>query len=117
MTLIAAIFAAVTAPAAPSGVKPRLRLSWAGSGVYFWWQLGAVQYLLHHFHLNQVPMVGASGGGLAAVLATCEVDPEQVMESAYKLSLEHKIWEKPLGLMGCWGQIIEVRSMDGHART
>lgn len=24
------------APAAPSTVKPKLRLSWAGSGIYFW---------------------------------------------------------------------------------
>eukprot|EP00878_Enallax_costatus_P008734 GHUV01009129.1.p2 GENE.GHUV01009129.1~~GHUV01009129.1.p2 ORF type:complete len:187 (+),score=52.14 GHUV01009129.1:266-826(+) len=95
--------------AAPSAVKPRFRVSWAGSGIYFWWQLGAVQYLLNHFALDKVPMVGASGGGLAAVLAACEIEPEQVMESAYKLSQEHKIWDKPLGLLGCWGQIIEVR--------
>jgi len=52
-------------------------------------------------------MVGASGGGLAAVLATCEVEPEQVMESAYKLSKDHNIWERPMGLLGCWGTIIE----------
>lgn len=67
-----------------------------------------MQYLLNHFCLDKVPMVGASGGGLAAVLATCGVEPEEVMESAYKLSKEHKIWEKPLGLLGCWGLIIEV---------
>lgn len=93
--------------AAPSTVKPKLRLSWAGSGIYFWWQLGAVQYLMQHFQLSKVPMVGASGGGLAAMLATCEVDPEEVMESAYKLSKEHGIWERPLGLMGTWGYVIE----------
>lgn len=62
---------------------------------------------MQRFHLSKVPMVGASGGGLAAVLATCEVEPEQVMESAYKLSKDHNIWEKPMGLLGCWGTIIE----------
>jgi hypothetical protein len=71
------------------------------------WQLGAVQYLMQHFQLSKVPMVGASGGGLAAVLATCDVDPEEVMESAYRLSKQHNIWERPLGLMGTWGYVIE----------
>eukprot|EP00879_Flechtneria_rotunda_P004485 GHRR01004739.1.p1 GENE.GHRR01004739.1~~GHRR01004739.1.p1 ORF type:complete len:311 (+),score=93.02 GHRR01004739.1:181-1113(+) len=100
-------------PVKPAPVRPavaekkRLRLSWAGSGVYFWWQLGAVQYLMQHFQLSKVPMVGASGGALAAVLASCEVDPQEVMESAYRMSLQHNIWEKPLGLMGCWGERIE----------
>lgn len=75
-----------------------------------------MQYLLNHFALDKVPMVGASGGALAAVLAACQAEPEQVMESAYKLSLEHKIWDKPLGLLGCWGQIIEV-SFDGGWRS
>eukprot|EP00879_Flechtneria_rotunda_P005137 GHRR01005419.1.p1 GENE.GHRR01005419.1~~GHRR01005419.1.p1 ORF type:complete len:218 (+),score=72.92 GHRR01005419.1:843-1496(+) len=62
---------------------------------------------MQHFQLSKVPMVGASGGALAAVLASCEVDPQEVMESAYRMSLQHNIWEKPLGLMGCWGERIE----------
>jgi hypothetical protein len=62
---------------------------------------------MQHFQLSKVPMVGASGGGLAAVLATCDVDPEEVMESAYRLSKQHNIWERPLGLMGTWGYVIE----------
>lgn len=99
--------AAPTVPAAAADVKPKLRLSWAGSGIYFFWQLGAVQYLMNKFHLAGVPMVGASGGGLAAVLATCEVEPEQVLETAYAMSLEHNVWERPLGLMGTWGGLIE----------
>ncbi len=100
---------AAAAPVAPpaAAVKPRLTLSWAGSGIFFWWQLGAVQYLAQQFRLGGVPMVGASGGGLAAVLATCEVEPEAVMDSAYRLASEHRIWERPLGLMGTWGGIIE----------
>jgi hypothetical protein len=94
-------------PSTVSGAKPRLQISWAGSGIYFWWQLGAVHYLLQQFELDKVSMTGASGGGFAAVLAACNVDPLEVMDSAYKLSLEHNIWERPLGLMGVWGGIIE----------
>lgn len=77
------------------------------SGIYFWWQLGAMQYLASRFDLTRVPMAGASGGALCAVLGRCGVDPEAVTESAYQLSLEHKIWERPLGLVGVWGSIIE----------
>lgn len=94
-------------PAAAGTAKPKLRISWAGSGVYFFWQLGAMQYLMNKFHLAKVPMVGASGGGFAAVLSACEVPAEQVLETAYALSLKHNIWERPLGLMGTWGGLVE----------
>jgi hypothetical protein len=94
-------------PAQSTTAKPKLRISWAGSGIYFFWQLGAVQYLMNKFHLSKVPMVGASGGGFAAVLSACEVPPEQVLETAYELSLKHNIWERPLGLMGTWGGLVE----------
>lgn len=66
-----------------------------------------MQYLAQRYDLTRVPMVGASGGALCAVLARCGVDPEKVTESAYKLSLDHNIWERPLGLVGVWGGIIE----------
>jgi hypothetical protein len=98
---------AAPAPAPAGTAKPKLRISWAGSGVYFFWQLGAMQYLMNKFHLAKVPMVGASGGGFAAVLSACEVPPEQVLETAYALSLKHNIWERPLGLMGTWGGLVE----------
>lgn len=66
-----------------------------------------MQYLMNKFHLSKVPMVGASGGGFAAVLSACEVSPEQVLDTAYALSLRHNIWERPLGLMGTWGGLVE----------
>jgi hypothetical protein len=47
-------------------VKPKLRFSWAGSGIYFFWQLGAVQYLMERFHLSKVrSAVGWQWGWLA----------------------------------------------------
>ncbi|KIZ07564.1 hypothetical protein MNEG_0379 [Monoraphidium neglectum] len=67
-----------------------------------------MQHLASRFDLTRVPMAGASGGALCAVLARCGVDPEVVTESAYQLSLDHNIWERPLGLVGVWGRIIEA---------
>jgi hypothetical protein len=95
------------APGAAASTKPPLRIAWAGSGIYFWWQLGAVHYLLQRYNLSVVPARGASGGGLAAVLAACGADPLEVMETAYQLSVDNKIWERPLGLAGAWGGLIE----------
>lgn len=84
----------------PEVAKSKLTLTWAGAGLYFFWQLGAVKLLLEKFDLRTVPFAGASGGALASVLAACHCDPEYVLETAYELSLEHQIWERPLGLAG-----------------
>jgi hypothetical protein len=53
-------------------------------------------------------MAGASGGGLAAILATCSVRPTDVISSAYDMSLQHAIWDRPTGLVGMWGSLIEA---------
>jgi hypothetical protein len=67
-----------------------------------------MEYLASRFDLTRVPMGGASGGALCAALARCGVDSGAITESAYALSLEHRIWERPLGLVGVWGRIIEA---------
>ncbi|KAI8470674.1 MAG: hypothetical protein J3K34DRAFT_368355 [Monoraphidium minutum] len=102
----AADAAAGAAAAAAAAPKP-LRLSWAGSGVYFWWQLGAMQWLAQRYDLTRVPMAGASGGAICAVLARCGVDAADAAESAYQMAVDNKIWGKPLGLVGSWGGLIE----------
>lgn len=84
-----------------------LKLSWAGAGIFFFWQLGAVKWFTERYDLTRVPMVGASGGALAAVLGGCGVDPDRVLEHAVELSVKHAIYERPLGLMGVWGKLIE----------
>ena len=98
--------AAAAAPAAAGAKKP-LRLSWAGSGAYAWWQLGAMHRLSQRFDLSRVPMTGASGGAITAALARCGVGLDEIADSAYRLALEHRVWERPMGLAGSWGGVIE----------
>ncbi len=87
--------------------RTKLRLGWAGAGIYFFWQLGAMKYLSDHYDLTKIPMAGASAGSFISVLAACGVDADQVIDSAYALSLKHDIWSRPLGLLGVWGGLIE----------
>jgi len=66
-----------------------------------------MQHLARRYDLRRVPMVGASGGAICAALARCGVPPEQITETAYRLAMDHKIWERPMGLVGGWGGVIE----------
>jgi len=84
-----------------------IRLGWAGSGLFFWWQLGAVAFLRDRYDLSKVRQVGASGGALAAALAACDACPDRTMDVALELSERYGVWERPLGLMGVWGRIVE----------
>ncbi|PNH11898.1 Patatin-like phospholipase domain-containing protein 1 [Tetrabaena socialis] len=87
--------------------KPATTLSWAGAGIFFFWQLGAMKFLSERYDLTRVPMAGASGGALASVLAACGVPADEVLQRAYDLSVKYGIWERPLGLVGVWGSLIE----------
>lgn len=68
---------------------------------------GAMKYLAERYDLTKIPMVGASGGAIAATLAACGVDADRIMQHAYDLSIQHNIWERPLGLLGVWGSLVE----------
>lgn len=85
-----------------------LFVSFAGGGIYFFWQLGAVKYLrtLPTVDLMQLPMAGASSGSLVACLSACGVDPQRAVDSAYKLAVDNDIWNRKLGLLGIWGGLI-----------
>lgn len=86
--------------------KPPLFVSFAGGGLYFFWQLGAVKFLREHYDITNVPMAGASSGSLIACLAACGVDPEVTLEAAHALSLKADIWNRKLGVIGIWGKLI-----------
>lgn len=83
-----------------------LFVSFAGGGIYFFWQLGAVKYLQTKYDLTQVPMAGASSGSLVACLSACGIDPQLIVDEAYQLSLENDIWNRKFGLLGIWGNLI-----------
>ncbi|KAG2488016.1 hypothetical protein HYH03_013451 [Edaphochlamys debaryana] len=106
--------ATLPAPAGMLSAEPRVSaktkattLSWAGAGIFFFWQLGAMKYLAERYDLTNTPMAGASGGALAAVLACCGVPADTVLQRAYDLSVKYGIWERPLGFVGIWGKLIE----------
>jgi hypothetical protein len=66
-----------------------------------------MHYLSQRYDLTRIPMVGASGGAICAALARCGVRAEAAAAAAYRLSQEHRIWEKPMGLAGAYGSLIE----------
>eukprot|EP00983_Pelagomonas_calceolata_P059861 1146110-Pelagomonas_calceolata.AAC.16 len=45
----------------------------------------AMKYLAERYDLTKIPMAGASGGALAAVLAACGVKADDAIELAYKM--------------------------------
>ena len=90
------------------GVYPQTpQISWSGAGIFFFWQLGAMKYLAERYDLSKVPMAGASGGALAAVLAVCKVDAAAALQKAHIMSMEHRIYQKPMSFFGAWGGFIE----------
>ena len=89
-----------------SAAEHPLFVSFAGGGIYFFWQLGAVRYLRTRYDLTQLPMAGASSGSLVACLSACGVDPQLSVDSAYQLAVDNDIWNRKLGLLGIWGGLI-----------
>eukprot|EP00210_Caulerpa_lentillifera_P007429 g7100.t1 len=81
-------------------------VSFGGAGIFFWWELGCVLWLLENVDVDSCPCYGASGGALAATLTACKVDPFKAFEVADRLAEEYRIFERPLGLAGIWGALI-----------
>ena len=68
-------------------------------------------YLLekNYTNLDEVlRFTGASAGALTATLTTNNVDFEEATELALKLAEEAHVWDRPLGLQGIWGDVIET---------
>lgn len=61
---------------------------------------GAVEYLQQRYALSKWQMRGASAGALVATLAACNVNIDTAFECAHRLSVENKLFERPLGLAG-----------------
>ena len=82
-------------------------LSIAGGGRFFFWYLGVCKYLLEYYDLKQCTLIGASAGALISLLTACDVNLDLAVREAYRLSVENDIWNRPAGLAGIWGSIIE----------
>jgi len=79
-----------------------------GGGLFFYWQAGVITYLRESgYDLSNVNLAGASAGALAATLVGTGVDMNTATSLALKMSDDAGVWERPGGLQGVWGSIIE----------
>lgn len=87
--------------------KPHL--IFPGGGIFFYWQAGAVTYLREQkYDLSNVEFTGGSAGALTATLAATDVNYELATESALQMAQDAGVWDRPLGLYGIWGPLIET---------
>ena len=89
---------------------PEAQIVFPGGGIFFYWQAGAITHLRESergYDLSRVPMSGASAGALTATLASTGVDFRKATDLALDLAAEAGVWDRPLGLQGVWGGLIE----------
>ena len=98
-------------------------LIFPGGGIFFYWQAGVITYLREQNYIltgttsqqqiqqppsrNKIKYIGASAGALCATLTTTNVDFVKATELALQKSDDVGVWDRPLGLAGVWGGIIE----------
>lgn len=89
---------------------PAPLLSGAGGGIFFFHQLGALQFMQERYDMSDdtVAYVGASAGSLLVVLAACGVSAEETLLAADRLARSHGVFKRPLGVAGIWGAIIRA---------
>lgn len=81
-----------------------------GGGIFFYWQAGVVTYLREENYplLNKdIGFTGASAGALCATLGAAGVDFETATALALDKAREAQVWERPMGLYGIWGAMID----------
>eukprot|EP00955_Chlamydomonas_euryale_P040756 351801-Chlamydomonas_euryale.AAC.19 len=66
-----------------------------------------MQYLAEHYDLTKLPMVGASGGSIAATLAACKVPADLALSRAYELSFKYQLWDRPTAIVGVLADLVE----------
>ena len=93
------------APACSAHRRPLL--VFPGGGIFFWWQAGVVRALQECYVMQDFDFAGASAGSLSAVFAACNVDMRDAFDLAFRLAQEHRVWDRPEGLAGIWGNMIK----------
>jgi predicted acylesterase/phospholipase RssA len=78
-----------------------------GGGIYFWWQAGATRYLMEKGDYDSLPLYGTSAGALSAALLASKASMQDAAKLAIELSTELDVWDRPTGLAGVWGGMIE----------
>jgi hypothetical protein len=78
-----------------------------GGGILFWWQAGAISAIREQCNVDHANFVGASAGSLTAVLAANGVSMDDAFDHAITLSKRRQLFERPLGLAGVWGDVVE----------
>jgi hypothetical protein len=95
----------------PESGASNLHLVFPGGGIFFYWQAGAVTYLLDKGYLDSskttFTVCGASAGALVATLLSLSVDFRQATRLALQLAEDANVWKRPQGLQGVWGSLIE----------
>jgi hypothetical protein len=78
-----------------------------GGGIYFFWQAGNVKAMQETYDLKNgnFTMSGASAGSISSVLAACNVNMDNAMKVALRLSDQANIFTN--GLSRIWGKLIE----------
>jgi predicted acylesterase/phospholipase RssA len=89
--------------------KERTRIIFPGGGIFFYWQAGAVSHLRERgYDLSETALSGASAGALAATLTATNVDFSDATRLALELAEKAGVWDRPQGLQGVWGEMIET---------
>jgi hypothetical protein len=89
--------------------KERTRIVFPGGGIFFYWQAGAVSHLRERgYDLSETALSGASAGALAATLTATNVDFSDATRLALELAEKAGVWDRPQGLQGVWGEMIET---------
>jgi hypothetical protein len=92
--------AEAAAASRPGVVFPR-------SGIFFWWQAGAVSALAARFDMSRLQFTGVSGGAIAATLAACGgCDAAQALDRALSMIPSDTLSRGPWALYGIWGDIV-----------
>lgn len=94
-----------------SSSLPSKNIIFPGGGIFFYWHAGVISYLREkEYPLLDNPdlhFTGASAGALCATLTATGVDFEKATSLALAKARDAGVWDRPLGLYGIWGPMID----------
>jgi predicted acylesterase/phospholipase RssA len=86
--------------------QQRTHIVFPGGGIFFYHQAGIVTYMRQQgYDFSRCTMTGASAGALTASLTANNVDFYEATELALQMATDAKVWDRPGGLLGIWGDM------------